>query len=661
MSAFQHKFAMPAYKNPIMLGMQFVEMLVADATYHGSGPLTYGSSEPLAPGVIVTVPLQKRKALAVALRHVSKPSFAVKPVLAISKLSPIPAPLLALLEWLQDYYPAPLGILTQLLFPKSLPAKPLSIDPLPAVINNLPELTPDQIQALGQIKSAGLHILHGETGTGKTRVYIELTAQAIAKNQSAIILTPEIGLTSQLAADFEAVFGKRVIVVHSKLTEATKQRLWQYVLEQPEPLIIIGPRSALFYPVRSLGLIAVDESHETAYKQDQAPYYHTTTVAGKLAGLHGAKLVLGSATPLVADYYIAHAKERPIIRMTRTATSTTEMRASAEIIDLRDRKKFSRSSYLSDALLAAVAQSMQQGEQSLLFLNRRGTARVIFCEQCGWQADCPHCDLPLVYHGDAHRMRCHSCNFSASVPSSCPECRNASIVFKVIGTKAITEEIARIFPEARVMRFDTDNTKDERIEQHYDALRDGRIQILVGTQTLAKGLDLPKLSVVGVIIADTSLYFPDFSAKERTYQLLVQVLGRVGRGHTAGSVVIQTYMPDNPLLKAAVDKDWVNFYEGELAERKLFTFPPYCYLLKLTCRRATSVSAARTAQELANKLHSTHQKILIEGPTPGFHEKSQNKFAWQLIIKTKERSKLTQIIRSLPSGWSYDIDPMNLL
>jgi primosomal protein N' (replication factor Y) len=405
----------------------------------------------------------------------------------------------------------------------------------------------------------------------------------------------------------------------------------------------------------------VDEAHETAYKQDQAPHYHATTVAARLASLHHSVLVLGSATPLVTDYYVASAKQRPIVRMTQTATGSNVTVPTSQVVDLRNRKNFSRSSYISDALITAMKDALQNGEQSLLFLNRRGTARVIFCEQCGWQAECPHCDLPLVYHGDTHRMRCHSCNFSAATATSCPECRNASVVFKVIGTKAIADEAARLFPEANVMRFDTDNKKSERMEVHYDDLKSGTVQILVGTQTLAKGLDLPKLGVVGVVIADTSLYFPDFSAKERTYELLVQVLGRVGRGHRDGRIVIQTYMPDSPLLQAAITKDWDTFYETELNERRLFTFPPYCYLLKLTCKRATSAAAAKTATQLAQTIRAKGYKILIEGPAPSFHEKINGKYAWQLIVKTKDRSNLIRIIRELPSGWSYDIDPSNLL
>ncbi|HSW66672.1 MAG TPA: primosomal protein N' [Bacillota bacterium] len=640
--------------------MHFVEVLPGDASYHGDGPLTYSSSEPLLIGSLVSVPLRRKQILGIVVSHVGKPSFVAKAVTPIS-LPALPPELIELLKWMQHYYPAPLGVITQLVLPKALPKKPYTETnraPLPL---ELPVLTDDQQKALSQVAPSGLHLLHGETGTGKTRVYIELAKQAVESGKSVIVLTPEIGLTSQLANTMTDVFGNRVVVLHSQLTDATRQRSWQYVLEQTKPLIVVGARSALFSPMHNLGLIVIDESHETAYKQDQAPYYHTTPVAAKLAALHGARVILGSATPLVSDYYIANAKKRPIMRMTETASKQNDDARTIDVVDLRDRTLFTKSPHLSNTLISHAQAALQKGEQILLFLNRRGTARVIFCERCGWQAACPHCDLPLIYHGDIHQMRCHSCEFKAPTPTSCPECHNTSVVYRTIGTKAVVEETERLFPEARIMRFDTDNKLHERIEHHYEAVHSGQVNILIGTQTLAKGLDLPKLGLVGVVAADSSLNFPDFSAQERTYQLLTQVIGRVGRGHRKGRVVLQTYAPDSSLLKAIIDKDWDTFYNNELAEREQFAFPPFYYLLKLSCKRSSSSSAEQTASNLAKELRSKGYKIIIEGPAPSFHEKSQNKFAWQLIIKARRRELLTEIIRRLPSGWDYDIDPMNLL
>jgi primosomal protein N'' len=649
-------------RRPIITGMRYVEALVAGAAYHGDEALTYSSADPLSEGSIVTVPLRNKHVLGVVLREVQKPSFAAKEIIGEADLPPLPSQLLRLMHWMKEYYPSSYGVITQQFLPKDLPKKAV-----PAVtfkereLAELPTLTQDQSNVIKEVNGPGTYLLHGETGTGKTRVYMELAKKSLDAGKSAIILTPEIGLTSQLERDFYHVFKDRVVVIHSQLTDVTRHRLWVSLLRQEEPVIIVGPRSALFAPVRKIGFIAVDEAHEPAYKQDQSPYYHASRVASKLAELHQAPIILGSATPLVTDYYMAEAKKRPILRMEQTARGGDTSNRVISVVDLRDRNKFTKKSHLSDELINAITDTLKKGEQSLLFLNRRGTARIVQCDQCGWQAACPHCDLPLVYHGDTHSMRCHTCDYNASTPLSCPECHNPSVVFKSIGTKAIVDEVTRLFPDAKVMRFDTDNKKSERIEQHYDAVKNGEVDILIGTQTLAKGLDLPKLGLVGVIIADTSLYFPDFSAEERTYELLSQVLGRVGRGHRASKAVLQTYNPDSPLLKAILEKDWPTFYNKELAERKAYTFPPYCYLLKLTCRRATQKSTEQAANKFVSELRRTGFKIAIDGPAPSFHERIQNKFQWQVIVKSKDRRELIKVIHMLPSGWSHDIDPMNLL
>lgn len=642
--------------------MNYVEILVAEATYHGQDALTYSSSKRLLVGAVVVVPLKDKQVLGIVSKVVSKPSFPVKEIIEAPDMPPIPHQLVQLLRWMQAYYPAPLGIITQHFLPRALRPEPDQQESIDHPEPVLPKLTADQQQAVNSMQGPGFHLLHGETGTGKTRVYIELAKEKLKNGQSSMILTPEIGLTSQLANDFRVVFGEhKVIVLHSQLTDTKRQKIWMKILTTTSPLIIIGPRSALFSPVRNLGLIVVDEAHETAYKQDQAPYYHASSVAARLASLHNAALILGSATPLITDYYIAKAKNRPIVYMGETAAPGKGTRHSALLVDLRDKDKFSRSAHLSNELLKAIQNSLDKKEQVLLFLNRRGTARTVFCDQCGWQALCPHCDLPLIYHGDMHVMRCHSCSYRAPSPTSCPNCGNPSIIFRSIGTKALTDEATRLFPTAKIRRFDTDNKKSERIEEQYEDIRKGEVDILIGTQTLAKGLDLPKLSLVGVINAESGLSFPDFSATERTYQLLSQVLGRVNRGHRDTMAVIQTYAPDASILKAVLSKNWEDFYNKELRERETFSFPPFCFLLKLTCRRTANKAAEKAALGLYETLHKQHRHVLVEGPAASFYEKRQNKYQWQLIVKSKNRKELTEIVKELPANWSYDIDPLNLL
>lgn len=643
--------------------MYYIKVWVADASFHGKEALTYKAKVALSPGRLVVVPLKTEWVFGIVEGVVPRPTFPVKEVAEVLALPALPAELVSLHTWIASYYPAPLGIITQLFAPRKLPKQAAESEHASQTLTiNLPPLTKDQANALHRITGSGLHLLHGTTGTGKTRVYIELAKQQLQKRKSSVILTPEIGLTSQLANDFRKIFGAdRVKIIHSQLANSTRQKLWSEILQTQTPLIVIGARSALFSPLRNIGLFVIDECHETAYKQDQAPYYHANVVGAKLAALHGATLILGSATPPIADYYVAQAKGRPIIQMTQLASSNRDVEHAITIVDHRDKQAFSKSPHLSNDLIAAIETALHNGEQSLLFLNRRGTARIIFCEQCGWQALCPHCDIPLVYHGDTHTVRCHSCSFTTKAPVACPDCGNPSIIFKSVGTKAIMDEIVRLFPSAKAQRFDTDNKKNERIEEHYDAIRAGKVNIVVGTQTIAKGLDLPKLGLVGVINAETGLSFPDFSATERTFQLLVQVLGRVGRGHRNTQAVIQTYSPDSPLIKAAVQKKWDEFYNNEITERKKFNFPPFCHLLKLTCRRAQSASAEQAARTMSTELAAKYKNIVIEGPAAAFHEKSQNKYQWQLVIKAKKRQDLVDIISHLPNTWSYDIDPLNLL
>lgn len=642
--------------------MRFYEVWVRSTSYRGTTALTYHSNQELPVGSLVKVTLQKNEVWAVVMRSVTKVHFKTKPILTTSDAPPLPKQLLSLAEQIARFYVAPIGAVTQLIIPND-PRSSLSGSLKVASHKSiaLPTLTAEQKQAVTACATPGAHILHGKTGSGKTRVYIELARRELESGRSSIIMTPEISLTSQLTERFKDVFGAQVRVLHSGLTPRERREVWTNIIEYDAPQIVIGARSALFSPLTNVGLIVVDEAHEPAYKQETAPYYHAVRVASMLAGLHASTLVLGTATPAVADYFIAEQRNAPIVPMRELATpGLTNTRRI--VVDLTDRSLFSRSQYLSQPLIEALQSSLGRHEQSMLYLNRRGTARIILCDQCGWQALCPHCDLPLTYHADTHNIICHSCNFHSNAPTSCPNCGNPSIIYKSAGTKSIVSEVQHLFPEARVQRFDTDNSKAERLEQHYKALRDGDIDILVGTQLLAKGLDLPKLSTLGVINADSSLAVPDFSSHERTYQLLSQVLGRVGRGHRDSTAIIQTYSPETVAIRAAMTDDWNEFYNYELAERKKFAFPPFYFLLKLSCRRATVKAAERAALNLKTTLEISHPNVLIEGPAPSFHEKASGKYEWQLVLKAKNRQYLVDIVTTLPSsGWTYDIDPINLL
>lgn len=645
--------------------MHYYEVLVAHLSYHGNEALTYSSAELLAPGALVRISLRQRTVLGLVVREVPKPVFAAKSIDAVAPVPPLPAASLELLQWLRTYYPSPLGAAVRLFVPPTtvLPKSNATVAQSNQKILDtaLPPLTADQQHALEIINGPGTFLLHGITGSGKSRVYIELARRCLASGRSALVLTPEIGLTAQLTETFRAVFGDSVVVLHSRLTAAERRDNWLRLAAQTKPLVVIGPRSALFSPLGQIGLIVVDEAHDDAYKNESAPHYRSSRVAAKLAQLHQATLVSGSATPSVEDYFVATQKGRPIVTMDHLAKAGVLQPVTMQVVDWRDHAAFSRSSVFSDLLLAAITGALGRGEQTLLFLNRRGTANAVLCNQCGWQAMCPNCDLPLTYHGDEHRIRCHECGFTSLLASTCPQCGNTDILLKTIGTKAVLDEARRLFPSAQLQRFDTDLTKTERLEQHISALQAGSADIIVGTQMIAKGLDLPKLSVVGLVHADTGLLIPDYTAAEHTYQLLTQVAGRVGRGHRPGTVVMQSYRPDNPTLVAAMERQWPEFYEAEISERQTYRFPPFCYLLKLNCLRATAKSAVTAAERLANTIRTSRPNVRVEGPAPAFHPRQQGRYNWQLTVKAARRADLIAIIHALPSGWNYDIDPVNLL
>ena len=645
--------------------MYYYEVIVNTPSYRGKELLTYQYEQKLEIGKVATLQLRNTPTLGIIVHEVTKPVFATKSIETVVDLPALPQELIKLALWLSEYYPSGLGSIGQQFLPKSLAStttsQERSIVETPRISDKLPPLTNDQRNVVSKVTGPGTYLVHGETGTGKTRVYIELAQQTLDEGRSVVILTPEISLTPQLAKNFKAAFGDQVIVTHSGLTDKERRMIWLRILTSTAPLIVIGPRSALFTPLQNIGLVVVDESHEPSYKQEQSPHYLTSKVAAKLTELHKAVLMLGSATPSVSDYFVAQQKNKPILRMTNIAQESTFNPPRVEVVDLRNRSDFSKSPYLSDQLLTAIDHSLRSGEQTLLFLNRRGTARIILCDQCGWQALCDHCNLPLTYHGDSHIMRCHTCGRTKTAVSYCPVCNNPKIVLKSIGTKAIVDNISSIFPSARIQRFDTDNKKSERIEQHYTSILSGNIDIIVGTQILAKGLDLPKLSVVGVVIADTSLNFPDYTADERTYQLLRQVIGRVGRGHRESSVILQTYDPSNFIVQAAANGSWDDYYEREITMREKFLFPPFCFVLKLTCRRASSDAAQKKSESLADSIREMGIRVLIDGPSPSLHEKIGAKYQWQLVIKARQRSELLKVIDMLPTDWSYDLDPLNLL
>lgn len=629
--------------------------------------LTYQFPESLDAGTIVSVEVGAKTVPAVVISKTTKPDFTTKPITAVVSPKPLPTPLLELHTWLAEYYAShpvavwqtmlPSGILKKRRVRTKVISHP-SRDRTQIVLNS------DQKRAVDIIasRSTGTHLLHGITGSGKTAVYIELARQTTTSGQSVIVLVPEIALTSQIIAEFKPHFPD-LIVTHSGQTEAERHAAWLEALTSDTPRVVIGPRSALFTPFASLGLVIIDECHEPSFKQEKAPRYSALRAASVLATKSHAKLVLGSATPNVTDYYLAkQAGPDAIIVLPRPARPGTVL-PIAHVVDMTKKEHFKRSSFLSEAFISGIEHALTSGHQSLVFHNRRGSAPVTLCENCGWSAACPRCFVPLTLHGDAYELRCHLCNHQERVPTSCPGCGHAKIIHKGIGTKRIVEELEKLFPKVTIRRFDGDNHQSDGVDSHYQALYDGDVDIIVGTQVIAKGLDLPKLRFVGVVQADSGLALPDYLSAERVFQLLAQVSGRVGRNEHESHVVVQSYQPGHPSVRFGLARDHEGFYEFGLSERKRAHFPPFTHLLKLTCIYKTersAVQATRALHAILRRELPAHVEIL--GPTPAFYERVRDTYRWQLILKSHTRSDLSHALTYVPpTHWQSELDPMSLL
>lgn len=646
--------------------MWFYEVAPTKIVRSGVAAFTYHASEKLSIGQLVTIPIGKQTLNGLILKEVSKPSYETKEITSLIEPIPLPIPLIELSLWLSDYYRTPFATVLQTVLPRGLttkrrekPAKPHehSRDRTQIVFNE------DQTKALNTIMDApsGTILLQGVTGSGKTEIYKELARRTLADQKSVIVLVPEISLTSQVVDEFTHSFHD-VLVTHSHMTEAERHIAWKKALTATEPLVVIGPRSALFMPVPHLGAIVIDEAHEPSYKQEQAPRYSALRAASVLGRSAKARVLLGSATPLITDRYVAEANGSPIVTLPRRARGNAKA-TTTTLIDMKKRENFKKHRFISDALLQQIEHNNASGKQTLIFHNRRGSASTTLCENCGWTAECPRCFVPLVLHADTYSLSCHICDYKTKVPTDCQVCHSADIIHKGIGTKLIESELRRLFPKATIARFDGDSATSETVNERYKDLYDGTIDIAIGTQVVAKGLDLPKLHTVGVIQADSGLALPDYAASERAFQLLAQVVGRVGRDERDTTVVVQSYQPTHPVIQFGLKQDYEGFYEYALKERQKGGFPPFRYLLQLTDVYKSEATAIRHAKNLAQELRrSLPQGIEILGPTPAFYERQHDTYRWQLTLKSTKRDALVQSLALLPpTHWQADLDPSSLL
>lgn len=642
--------------------------LIAPAkTFHNSDSLlTYESEQELKIGQIVTIPLGKQSALGIIMQECKQPDFATKAINEVLYEKPLPLKLTKALSWISDYYRAPMSSVIQAALPRGITKKRRDkAEKLPKVekISENP-LNSAQKRAISDIQNNNSRtvLLHGITGSGKTNVYIELAQQCLNQKQSVILLVPEIALTSQLVRNFRAHFDN-IFLLHSELSESLRHQIWEKILNTEEPSVIIGPRSALFAPIHNLGLIIIDEAHEPSYAQEQNPKYSALRLAPQLA-----KTVLGSATPLVQDYYICKA-HKAVTELNELAVQNNKS-SEIKLVDLKARQHFTRSRILSNQLIESIQESLDNHTQSMLFHNRRGTAPLTVCDKCGWQALCSNCFLPLILHADQFQMSCHTCGRNYPVPMSCPECQNASIHHKGFGTKMLEQEVSRIFPKARTARFDADTENDKQLNKIYDQVHDGNVDIIIGTQMIAKGFDFPLLTTLGVVQADAGLSLPDFSSEERSFQLITQVIGRAKRGHQDSKIFIQSFQPENEIIDYAVKNDYAGFYNYLVHKRQKSALPPYSFLLKLSMTYKTETAAVRNIRSLYKKIIQTSASLKIDSkqlavspPMPAFHERSNTGYTWQIILKAKKRQDLLNIFDQLPNTQylHFTFDPISLL
>ncbi len=510
-------------------------------------------------------------------------------------------------------------------------------------------------------------LLHGITSSGKTEVYLQAIEDVLKQGRQAIVLVPEISLTPQTIERFSSRFGDHVAVIHSHLTAAKKFLEWKKI-KDGSANIVVGARSAIFAPVSNLGLIIIDEEHETSYKQDDVPRYHARDVAEERAKLNSCPLILGSATPSLESFYKAKRGEYRLISLTKRVDE--RLLPKVKIVDMRmELATRRRITIFSKVLLDAVQNTLKAGKQVIIFLNRRGFSTFINCKKCGLVVKCRRCDTVMVYHFETKKLVCHYCNYTIPPPDICPACKSDYIKYLGLGTEKVESEMSHSFPHAKIARMDSDTTvkrgSHDRILGEFKA---GRVNLLVGTQMIAKGLDFPEVTLVGVVSADVSLNIPDFRASERTFNLLTQVGGRAGRGEDGGEVIVQTYTPGHYSILAAAKHDYEKFYNEEIVARKELLFPPFINLTKVTVRARNDDLAARTAEELSQAIRREDGSILIAGPSPAPIARMRGYYRYNIILKNKDRLGVCALLKKVlgafrkPHGVliAVDVDPVSM-
>ncbi len=643
----------------------------------------------VALGKRVLVPFRQKKTLGYIVGFSEEAGVSqVKPIESVLDVSPsFDAKMLRLTKWLSEYYFCPWGEVLKVALPSAVrrvrvrPPRPIleSEEKFEATFPLKLNLEQKKVlkllnESIEENKSS-VFLLHGITGSGKTEIYLQAIAYVLERGKQAIVLVPEISLTPQTKERFSARFGEKVAILHSQLTGSQRYQTWERV-RSGEASIVIGPRSAIFAPVRNLGLVIVDEEHENSYKQMESPRYHTREVAIMRAKLYKAPILLAGATPSLESYYNAEGGCYRLVKLRKRIDNRPL--PEVEIVDMREEK----SNILSHYLRQELEKTLERREQVILFLNRRGFSNFSLCRRCGHVLRCKNCSVSLTYHASSEKLICHYCNREEIPPKICPRCHSGYIRRLGIGTQQVERKIERLFPSARIQRMDSDTTtKRDSHMRMFTAFRKKEIDILLGTQMIAKGLDFPEVTLVGVISADTSLNFPDFRSSERTFQLLTQVAGRAGRGSMPGRVIIQTYNPEHYAIIASKSHDYEGFYKQELEFRRELLYPPFTHFATLTVsglKQERVESSALVLKDIITRLVAKGKAVPIGrqvdilGPAPAPLSRVKRKYRWQLTLKAGRVGHIHKILTSLREEIEgnqklkgvniiIDVDPVGML
>ena len=629
----------------------------------------YSSPLDLKIGESVFVPLRNKTRSAVILKNIhTPPPFKTKAILSKdSSRNPISPARLKWLYWLSHYYHHNIGPVIHLNFsagrrvggdkgcglvlPKNHDQKTNPQPTLSQTTTPKPPLTKEQKTCLQEIqkhKGFRTHLLHGVTGSGKTEVFFRLIEPSLQQEKKALILVPEIALTPQHIKRFSDRFPNKVACFHSHLSSKKKHLQWMSLLNG-EKQILIGPRSALFCPLPQLAWIIVDEEHTGLFKQEEKLKYHGRDSAVYLAQCLNIPIVLASATPSLESYqnaqtgkYLYHSLKKPVF-----LTSS----AKIKLVNMKEEQKSDLPYWLSHTLYLALKTALKNKEQSALFLNRRGENTYIFCSLCSYSFFCVNCDIALTQHQKTHLL-CHYCGFRQEKPSLCPKCQKGEIISFGVGTATLQKELERLFPSARIQRADRDQVKTHKQwTKMLEQIENQEIDILIGTQMISKGLDFPHLNLVGLILADQGLNWPDFRAEEKTFQLIMQMAGRAGRRKTPGQVILQSHNPSHPVIKALVNRDWTGFANRALKYRKKHGYPPFGKLSLVRTQSVSANSALKVAEKLRNQLKNI-KDLKVLGPAPATHARLKNQYRYHLLLKSKEPNTLKQagiIINNQPA------------